>query len=322
MEEGLTMRRWRDVLFAAVVVATIIGLRIVVTGPHDLTDLARFESVTGTSVGPESEFFASGLDGDGSTFAVIALDPLGIDIGDLLKNPSYRYMRFGYPWLAKGAALGVDDAVLFGLALVGMLSVGVSAFVASRLNEIRGPWAWLLVANPALILGALRDTAEPLGVTLVSLAIFSGSIWAGLALAVVRPTFLVALAGRWRIFLVACVVAGVSKLGWSWHFGESPLTGGFNLDWPMTGVLASPSLLGWAVIVSALTTVVIGVMKGDWAWVLSGLLVICLGQVVVDTPTNAVRAAAFLPVLWAFGPNFESNGSLRDVFRLRRPATV
>lgn len=314
------MRRWRDVLFAAVVVVTILGLRTIITNPGDLADLEHFESATATSIGPKSAFFASGLDGDGATFTIVALDPLGRDKGHLLRNPSYRYMRFGYPWLAKGITLGVDDAILLGLTVVGMAAVGVTAFLASRLSESRGPWAWLLVANPALILGALRDTAEPLGVTLLTLAILSGSVWAGLALAFVRPTFLVAVAGRWRIFLIAGAVAGVSKLFWSWHFGESPLKGGFALDWPMAGVIASPTLLGWAVIVSALITAAVGVIKRDWAWMLSGVLVICLGQVVVDTPTNAVRAAGFLPVLWAFGPGFKSNGSLRDLFRLRESA--
>lgn len=306
--------RYRHVLFAVVIVSVLIGLRLLLTGPGEMDDLRSFETATGSEIGPEAAFFAAGLDGDGATFTIVALDPLGRRIGHLLNDPSYRYMRFGFPWLATGVVAGHEDLVLLGLTVVGMAAAGLVAFTASRLNETRGLWAWLLVANPALVLGALNDTAEPLAIALLALAIMTGSMWAAVLLAAVRPTFLIAIAGRWRILAVAFAVAATSKVYWSWHFEESFLTGGSNLDLPFAGVVASPTILGWMLMAAAVVTAVIGGVKRDWAWVVSGVFVLCFGQVVVDTPINALRAAAFLPVLWAFGPNFDSRLTLREVF--------
>jgi hypothetical protein len=305
---------FRHVLSAVVVVAVLIALRALVSGPEELEDLRRFEEASGLSVGPATSFFAKGIHGDGATFAIVAADPLGRDVGHLLHHPSYRYMRFGYPWLARGVALGQERLILLGLSSVGMMAAGAVAFMASRLNDLRGVSAWWLVANPALIVGAINDTAEPLAVCLLTLSILTGSTWAPLGLAAVRPTFLVGVTGRWRMFIFAVSVAVISKAYWSWHFEESALTGGFNVDWPLRGIFASPSLLGWIVMTAAVVTAAVGASKRDWSWMLSGIFVICFAQPVLDAPMNAVRASAFLPVLWAFGPNFESTVGLKSLF--------
>lgn len=300
------------------VVGMLVAVRWATTGPNDLQDIERFEIVTGIRIGPENAFFASGLNGDGATFAAVALDPLGENISETLRVRSFRYLRIGYPWLAALLTLGQGQLVLLGLAIVGLVAAGVVAWVASRLNEQRGPWAWLLIANPALIIGVLRDTAEPLALALIAVSIYSGSAVAGLSVSIVRPTYLVALVGRWRVFLGGLLIAALVKVYWSWHFVEPLTTGGFNLSWPFDGILEAPTPLGWALVLAAVATAAVGVIRSDWSWVLSGAFVLCLGEVVFDTPMNAVRAAGYLPVLWAFGPRYTPSGSLRELVGIRR----
>ena len=310
----MSASRWRHLLTALIVMLAIVVVRAVTTGSEYLGILTGFEEAIGMSVGPDSAYFARGLTGDGATFTIVAIDPFGSDVGRLLFDPSYRYLRFGSPWLAALVVLGSSDFVLLGLSVVGLASVGLIAYLASILNETRGPWAWLLICNPAVIIGALGDTAEPMALALISLAIFTGSALVGWTVALVRPTYLVALASRWRVFALGVVTAGVAKIIWSWRFGESMLASPSVLTFPFGGVLDSPTILGWAVVLAGLITAVIGGMRRDWSWVVSGVLVLCLGPVVVDTPTNAVRAAGFLPLLWAFGPRFAETRSLRSLF--------
>ncbi|HEY6635931.1 MAG TPA: hypothetical protein VI141_10010 [Acidimicrobiia bacterium] len=306
--------RYRHVVAFGLVIGTLVVLRAMIVGPDELADLARFQELTGVAIGPESAFFASGLDGDGAAFAIVALDPFGQDLGQSLFDPSYRYLRFGYPWLAAAVALGSDSFALAGLALVGLVGAGLVAVIASNLYDVRGIHAWWLVCNPALILGFLGDTAEPLALALLSLSIYSGSKVLGWSLSLVRADYLVALAGRPKVFLAGVATAFVSKALWSLHFGEPILESEGTLTWPLTGFLAAPSIAGWLIVIGALTTLGVGMVKGDASWVVSGAFVLCFGVIVVDTPTNAMRAAGFLPVLWAFGPNFRPVASLRSLF--------
>ena len=312
----MSISRWRHLLTAVIVMLAIVAVRAVTTGPDYLEVLSGFEAAIGISVGPDSAYFARGLTGDGATFTIVAIDPFGSDVGTLLFESSYRYLRFGFPWLAALTVLGSPDFVLLGLSVVGLASVGLIAYLASILNETRGPWAWLLVCNPAVIIGALGDSAEPMASALIALAIFTGSAIVGWTVILVRPTYLVALASRWGLFALGVATSGVAKVIWSWRFDESVLTSPSPpvLTWPFGGVLDSPTILGWAVVLAGLITAVIGGMRRDWSWVISGVLVLCLGSGVVDTPTNAVRAAGFLPVLWAFGPRFTETRSLRSLF--------
>lgn len=293
-------------LFAIVTVLVMVVLRLLITGPQDLEDLARFESGMGVAIGPETAFFASALNGDGATFTIIALDPLGRSIGQQFFEPSYRYARFGYPLLARALALGRSDLVLMGLSVVGLVAVGVTAFAASVLAETRGRWAWLLVCNPALIIGALWDTAEPLALSLLTVAFLTGAVIPGLLVAFVRPTYLLALANRPRLFLMGILLAVVGKAVWSLRFGESFLSGLFNVGLPFVGIFEASSWVGVLVIGAGVVTFAVGLTRRDWAWILSGLFVVCFSAVVLDSPINALRAAGVLPVLWAFGPRFQT----------------
>jgi hypothetical protein len=119
----LTRSYVRHLVFAVVVMSILAAIRLGASGPTDLDHLSSFETSAGLDVGPDSAFFASGLNGDAAVFTLMALDPLGQDVGRLLTNPSYRYLRPGYPLVAAALSLGRDDpgagGPLHGVSLVG-----------------------------------------------------------------------------------------------------------------------------------------------------------------------------------------------------------
>lgn len=288
--------------FVLATVLVAILARGLVTGPPDLEDLSEVKAIAGVDLGPESEWYASGMNGDGATFAVMAADPLGRGPGRLLKVPSLRYSRFAYAWLATGLALGRDELVLFGLSLVGLLSVGGVAWVAFGLRDRMGASAWLLVANPALFISFVGDTAESLGILLLTIGLVGGAgLIAGLGLSVVRPSYLLGLGFNPGVAVSGLLIAVISKSLWAAHFGDGVLSGSFNLSLPLAGFLESPSVVGWLVVGAGAFTLARGATRRDISWVVSGMLVLSLSSVVYDTPINAVRAGGLLPVLWAFG---------------------
>ena len=306
--DELTKRRSRleAIGLAAALVLIVIGARHIAAGDQDVADLAWFQDATGLQVGPEAAWFSTGLNGDGGTFVIIAADPFGREIGQMLRHPAYRYTRFGYSWLGSVVVLGQDHMILLGLSLVGLASVAAMAILAVGLHGQRGEWAWLLLLNPALYVGFLYDTAEPLALAVLASLLMFGGIWGPAALAVIRPSYLVALAGKWRLLLIGLVVAGGVRIAWAWWFGDSLTDGLWNLGIPFRGAAEAASPAALAVAAAGAVTTVIGLMRKDWGWLVSGLLVVSMSAVVYDTPINAVRAAGMLPVLWAFGPRYRT----------------
>lgn len=294
----------RDLLVALLVVAGVVGIRAIDSGSGDLEDLERVNARTGLSIGPAIPWFAAGMNGDGAAFAVIGADPLGLDAGHSLRNPAFRYTRMGYGWLGSLIATGQERLTLLGLSLIGLVSLGVSVVVALRLSQVRGLVAFAIAANPALLVGVLSDTAEPMAVALLALALLGGSWSASIGLAVARPSYVLALGQQWLLLGAALFTAIAVRVYWTAHFGEAFLIGGFNLDLPFRGIVQSPSGPSLLIVVSGLVTLVVGMVHRNWGWVFAGFLVVCLGRAVVDSPVNAVRAAGLLPVLWAFGPEW------------------
>ncbi|MGA7228327.1 MAG: hypothetical protein WBZ40_09940 [Acidimicrobiia bacterium] len=274
-------------------------------GPQDLDRLHEFERESGLDVGPETEWFANGLSGDGAVYAIMATDPFGSAEGALILEPSYRYARVGYSWVSSALVLGRRSLILMGLSFTGLLCVGLVTFMAAGMRDQLGIRTWFLVLNPALFIGALYDTAEPLAIVLVVAGFMAGLRLASLALAVVRPTYAVAVANRPYTFVTVIVLAILFRLVWVVHFGDSILGGASNLALPFTGVVSSPNPVGIAVVVAGLVTLIGGIRARSWSWLAAGLLVCCLGGPVYADPINAVRAAGMLPVLWAFGTHPE-----------------
>jgi hypothetical protein len=298
------VRRMARVAGLVVLVAVVaVFIRGLASNQADLDNLASFQAKSGLAVGPEWAWFANGLHGDGAVFAIMTSDPLGRGEGALIFDPSYRYARVGYPLAAFLASIGQESLILLGLSLVGLGSVVLVSIVTIGLRPTLGPKAWLLILNPALAIGFLYDTPEPLGIALLVIALRGGRLAAAIGLAVVRESYLAALARRRLSFLMVLIVAIGVRLFWVFHFGDSPLGGAGNLALPFIGVASQPSATGVIVTVTALATVVIGIRRRNLAWILSGILVCSLGESVLADPINALRAGGMLPVLWAFGPN-------------------
>ncbi len=288
------------VMLSLFVIVSVAVVRAATAGEHDLAMLERRQTDSGIAFGPETEFFAAGLHGDGAVFAIIAADPFGTDEGRAIYVPQYRYQRVGYSWAAAGIVFGQENLVLAGLVVVGLLSVGGVIFIAHEQRDILGLRSWWLLVNPALYIGALNDTAEPLVILLLTVAFVSGGVWSSLGLAIVRPSYVVALADRPGRFFAALGTAVLLRIVWSLQFDGSVFTTVGNLGMPFVGFVSKPSLLGLLVLLAGAITFAIGVRIRSWAWMLSGLLVVSLGANVFAVPIHAVRAAGMLPVLWAF----------------------
>ena len=249
-------------------------------------------------------WFSGWTTGDGQAFAVIATDPLGLDQGWRLGYPVYRYSRAGFGWLAWIASLGRAEWVPYGLALVGSVALLLSLWLAYRLRPTLGRKAWIIFFNPALLLAFARDTSEHVGLVALTWAIATGHIWVSAALGMIRPSFLVALVGRWK----QVVVGGLAAIGlttmWLFRFGFNPDEFGGAFDWPLVGYLEVPTLQSTALILFAILTIGRGAMTRQLGWVASGVLVLILSAAVLEDPTNSWRAAGFLFIIWAFGPGY------------------
>ena len=286
-------------LFAVCLVMAVILVRAATAGPADVEDLRHFNALTTSEFGPESSFFATGIHGDAQTYALIAADPLGHQPHFSIFDPDYRYARSGFAWAASAVVLGNEGLILAGLAIVGAICIGLLGYIAFASRELLGWKTWLLIANPALFLAFVGDTAESLAVLLLTVALLYGSVWSSVGLAMVRPSFLAGLADRRRLFFAGIAAAVVFRVIWLLRFDGSPLAGAGNLDLPFSGLIAEPSWVGLVVTAAGVVTLVFGIRRRSWSWILAGLMVASLSHLVHAVPSNTVRAAALLPVLWA-----------------------
>lgn len=316
MRSGSDPRVIAVVTLAVLTVA--VGIRAISTGEDHLVRLDDFERRAGMNVGPELPWFASGIGGDADIYVILGVDPGGEGPAKRIFNPSYRYARVGYSWMAWLLSLGRPEYILLGLSLTGTLALAATTVMAVRLADELGNRAVLLVLNPALFVGFLQDTAEPLAIALLTLAFGSASVLALLGLSIVRPSYLAGVAPLGKGFMIALAAAVGFRLYWVAHFGDAVTGGVVNFTAPLLGVISSPSLTGVLVVAAGIYTVLRGVTDRDLGWIMAGLMVCCLSEVVYDTPVNAVRAAGLLPVLWAFGPGHLQR--LRATMRVRRTA--
>jgi len=257
------------------------------------------------AVGDVGRWFSAWTIGDGQLFAVIASDPLGLDEGREMIQPAFRYWRAGYGWLAWAASLGQERWVPYGMAIVGAASIVSTFLLTVRLRPELGRRAWFLVFNPAVLIAFAGDTAEGLGILALAYSIASGRVWVPAALGVIRPSFLIALVGRWKLLLWGAVTALVSGAWWITHFGWEPSQYGSNFALPFAGYFDEPSLQTLALGAFASVTIWRGLQHRDWAWVASGIMVVCFSGFILANGSNGWRVAGMLFVLWAFGPGYE-----------------
>jgi hypothetical protein len=271
-------------------------------------------------VGEPGPWFSAWSLGDGLVYVLIGIDPSGEHLASEILEVGYRFARAGYGWAGWAVSLGQERFVPQALAIVGGLSVLGLLRVAVRMRPRLGPRTWLMVFNPALFIGVAADTSEPLGILLLAAGMASGSWVAAVLLGVTRPTFLLGLWPRWKLF-VPGILAAVSLALYSLvTFGaETLFRGGGRLTFPLLAYIEHPSLWRVLLAVLATATVVVGVGKRDWSWVVSGLFVLCFGFDVLRAPTNAWRAAGLIPVLWAFGPGYRIGSATGSMSRMAQP---
>lgn len=258
----------------------------------------------GLSVADVGPWFSAWAYGDGQVFAVIASDPLGLDEGWLLGHPAYRYGRAGFGWLTWMVSLGQEQWIPYAMALIGASALVTTFVLAAKLRPTLGPGAWLIVLNPAVLIGFAGDTAETLGVLTLAWALATNQWWASAATAVIRPTFLVALAGRWRLLVAGVGTAAIFGVLWIIRFGFDLTQYGGGLGFPFVGYVEEPSLQSIGLALSAVVTVGLGWRHQNWGWVACGIFILCFAGGVVESAVNGWRAAGMLFVLWAFGPNY------------------
>lgn len=253
-------------------------------------------------LGEPNRWFSSWTIGDGQAFAVIAADPTGMKLSREVKEPVYRFSRAGYGWLSYVASTGQERWVPFGLGLVGGLAVIGNLVLAIHLRSRLGPRVWVLMANPVLYMGFAGDTAEPLALFFLTIAIAFGGSWAAVALGVTRPSYLLGLSRRPRALVVGVLSATLLLVYSIVRFGTDGLiSGAGRIGIPFAAYFENPSIAGWVLALAATVTLLMGVRGRDWSWILSGLLVISLGSDVTRVIENAWRASGMLPVLWVFG---------------------
>lgn len=301
------MLRTRIIASALVSLFVVLSLISVRTARSDDADRARFDhrsQAIDVDFGDWPNYFYAGAGGDGEVFAVLAVDPFGGPPSQTILSPVLRYSRIGFSLLPWMLSLGNETYALPALAIVGTISLAGLGFMARYWNDILGWRSWLLLGNPAVFLGFLGDTAEPLAVLLLALTLTSGSLWLAGLLGSVRPTYISGLFGRWRPLLIGLVVAGAVRGIASYLFPDAGIGIAGSVSWPLHGYLQFPSLGAGMILVACLATLIQGVRKRDPGWVIAGCSVLCLGPLVLENPVNAFRAAGLLPVLWAFGPRY------------------
>ncbi len=294
-------QRIRDGLFAALLaVAAALAIRFLSANPQDYLHYSVLGDLTGIDFGAWPGIFYTGGNGDGEVFAVLAADPLGNGPSQMIPSVVYRYLRIGMSWLAFVVSFGQEGLVLPALFTIGLSAVAAVGFLSGFWRQRFGLRSWALVLNPALYVGFVGDTAEPLGILFLALGLVGSGYWAAVALGVTRPTFGTALLGRWRQLSFLVVAAIAVNLAAMWIFDGSILDSpSGSLALPMMAYFTNPSVVGFLVLGSGVFTLLLGARRRDSAWIVSGVLVVILGELVTANPVNAVRAAGMLPVLWA-----------------------
>ncbi len=305
-------------LFGALVALAVgLGLRFAVTTASDLgpADLARFEEASGIDLPDwygDAPFFLMWTRGDGATYLTLATD-LDLDgAAHRLRSPRLRVARLGFSTLLRLVAIGRIAWLPVAAFVVG--SVGLATYGAMTATiALHDRRAWWLLANPAVLIGYVGDSTEPVGLALLLVAALAVSplvaFAAGALLGGVRPSFAPAtLAARrpWPAFLGTIAVAAIVG---TWARSVFPADPGFPFRLPLvgyveaTGTTPLPDLVVAATVAAAATgTIVLGVRRHRgprrWGWILGGLLILTLPPESVDDVVNLLRIAGFLPVLW------------------------
>lgn len=309
----------RPAIAVGLLVVAALGFRAFLAwvGHFGPADLAAYEDSSGIDL-PDRyghmPFFLTWSRGDGQAYMTIAADPFLQGPSRNLIAPVYRFGRAGYPLLARMVALGEPGLLPIGLLTVNIVAMATySTFVMHATK--RHPKAIWLLANPALLVGLATDTAEPLAFALLILALGSGSWVAALAataLGVVRESYatVLGIGRRPGLMIAAGAVSALGiRLAAGATLGQSPFEGSSIFTWPIAGYLKGFDSQPWPkaalsllLLAAMVATFIRGfLVRGAWvrlSWWSTGLLGLCLAEVVTNDVLNVVRALGAVPLLW------------------------
>ncbi len=308
-------------LVVLIVLTTAVFLRWNAIPTYWDRHIAGFEEEYRVEVGRPGPWFSAWSLGDGQAYAAIGIDPTGQTLAAVVDETGYRFARAGYGWAVWATSLGQATLVPYALAVVGALALLAALAVAIRVRPSLGPRAWLIVVNPALFIGFAHDTSEPMGIALLAAGFAGAAWWLSGILGVTRPTFLVALWGRWRQLALGAFTFVALSIYSTLAFGvDAMIPDGGRLGAPLYAYIVHPSVWGLLLGGIAVVTLLIGVKEKDWIWVLVGTFVLCFGTDVLRDPINAWRAAGLLPVVWAFGRGLSHREGLESLPAAVEPA--
>lgn len=285
---------------------------------------------------------------DGQIYYAIGLDLLGQEVAPLLDHGSYRYRRIAYPLIASLGGLLDGPALLYGMLVLAVISIGTAAggvaAIATRLG--RSEWlALAVVLNPGMWLSVRLLTSDALAVAAMVLGLWgivSGWTrrWAPFTLSVLsKEVFLITPVGtsirretrHWPSLIVPLVFVGAWATFLTVTMGEG-FTGRGNLSWPFQGILQAAS--AWSgddaadlfYLVFALGSVALGLAHGlaraSWLrWPIIGWSVLASisSDWVWDLGNNAARAFAPIVILVALAWSVDSVGQLPTSSRRNLP---
>jgi len=316
------MKRWVHAVVAALI-AVLIGLLVRVAfvdaQGFRMDDLQRYRQSYGIHLPDwygDHPLLLAWTRGDGQAFVTIAQDPLARDVTLDLGAPAYRMMRVGYSLIARAAVAWQADLIPIGLFGVNLAAMGILGGIAGWKVSDWGLRAMFLPANPAVLIGISADTAEVVGVLLLTWAMMSSRRWvaliSGALLGMTRPSYVTAVpAGRrgttaaLAVILVAIAIQvwliAARGVGYGGTLGTVTLPFmGYIEAWGNIDITAR--LACAAVVVAGVATIMKAVRTPGSATRLAlagtGLLAVSLGPVVVSEPVNLLRAVGALPLLW------------------------
>lgn len=160
---------------------------------------------------------------DGVYFFAVAVDPLARgEAHTLIDKAAYRYGHAGYGWLAWLVGGGRPESAPFGLMIMALAGIAVTAGMLGLLMHHLGASAWWGLAgafNPGLVYSATAVTSEPVGAALMVTGIWlwvraryllAAAVLAALCF-VKEPFILVAVGlGIWEL-----ARAGFARNAWS-----------------------------------------------------------------------------------------------------------
>ncbi len=294
----------------------LVALKVLVgfAGGYGEADLDRFRANTGIELPSwyaEVPPLLTWARGDGEVFLALAADPLIEDEASNIRSPGYRFTKSGYAWAMGLVAFGQTALLPIAALVVNVGSAAIYGAWVVRRAERDGRLT-LLLANPAMLIGFVSDSSEPLALAalVTALSATRGVGLVGALVGAVRPDYATVLpAGRRPGAAVLGAVAAFVSLRVAARLLRFDGLDGFaRLGLPFRGYVAGlgGELDDLLLIACIPLLVVLGVVawwirprRLQFAWVATIGLMIVLAAEVTQDAVNLLRAWGSVPILVA-----------------------